>query len=194
MTVALVLDFPHSTRQQYDEVVQRMHLEDGRMAAGGLIHVAGSYDGGWRVIDVWEDMAHFARFRDEQIVPHTSAVGIPPPTVRVVDVDEEKPGSGEATQFVQCVTLPGIDRESFHAADREILPTGETPDAVTFHFNGPVEGGWCVIDGWTSKEARDEFMESRVRPVMQNAPLQGPPRFEDLRVEAVLLEGTPAWT
>lgn len=172
-------------------MVELMHLE-GRMAPGGLIHVAGSYQGGWRVIDVWENAERFARFRDEQIGPHTQAVGMSAPKVRMVPVDEEKAGSGEQPGLVQCVILPGIDRDAFHAADREILPTGESPQALTFHVNGPVDGGWCVIDGWTSKQARDEFMESTVRPVMQKAPLQGPPQFEDLLVEATMLEGATA--
>jgi quinol monooxygenase YgiN len=43
------------------------------MAPGGVTHVAGIYEGGLRVIDLWEDMAHFARFRDEEIGPHTQA-------------------------------------------------------------------------------------------------------------------------
>jgi hypothetical protein len=185
MTVALVLDFAGGTKQQYDDVVDRMQL-GGRMAPGGLIHVAGSYDGGWRVIDVWEDLEHFERFRDEQIMPHTSAVGLAPPRVRVIEVDEEKQGNGEPSVLVQCVILPGLDREAFHAADEEILPGGQPPAELTFHVNGPIEGGWCVIDGWTSKEARDRFIESRVRPAMEKAPLQGPPQFEDLMVEATI--------
>src|SRR5581483_3699306 len=89
MAVAFILDFPGGTMAHYHQVVERMHL-DGRMAPGGLIHVAGSYAGSLRVIDVWEDMEHFARFRDEEIVPHTQAVGLAAPQVRVVEIDEEK--------------------------------------------------------------------------------------------------------
>ncbi len=120
MTVALVLDFPGGTKQQYDEVVERMQL-DGHMRPGGLVHVAGSYDGGRRVIDVWEDLSQFERFRDELIIPTTSAVGLAPPNVRVIEIDEDKGGSGEAPELVQCVILSGIDRDGFHAADDKIV-------------------------------------------------------------------------
>ena len=185
MSIALVMDFPGASRDQYDEVVKRMHLH-GRMPAGGLIHVAGSYGSGWRVIDVWDDPEKFAQFSDEQIIPLTAAAGMRDPEVRVVQVAEEKPGSGEPPALVQCVTIPGLDQAAFRAADKQILPTGEPPEAVTFHVNGPVEGGWCVIDGWTSKQARDDFMEARIRPVFADAPLQGPPQIEDLLVEATL--------
>lgn len=191
MTVALVLDFPEATRAQYDEAVEGMQL-GGRMAAGGLVHVAGTHAGGWRVIDVWDDMENFVRFREEQIVPHTAAAGMAPPRVKLIEVDEQKPGSGERPALVQCVTLPGLDRGSFHAADAQILIEGEPPDELTFHVNGPVPGGWCVIDGWTSREARDQFLQSRIMPAMQSAPLQGPPQIEDLIVEAVLREGAAA--
>jgi quinol monooxygenase YgiN len=187
MAVAYILDFPGATRAEYDE----MEL-DGRMAPGGIVHTAGSYEGGWRVVDVWEDHEHFARFRDEKIIPFSHEAGMPAPGVRVLEVDEVKPGSGAPPAFVQVVTLPGIGREAFHAADRVILPDGQAPAEVTFHVNGPVEGGWCVIDGWTSKAARDEFMEARVRGAMADAPLTGPPRFEDLDVEASLTEPAAA--
>lgn len=192
MAVAFILDFPGGTMDQYDQVVERMHL-DGRMAPGGVIHVAGSYAGGLRVIDIWDDMEHFARFRDEQIVPHTQAVGLPAPELRMIEIDEDKPGSGETPALVQCVIMPGLDRQAFHAADREIRPNDEMPAAITFHVNGPYEGGWCVIDGWTSKAARDEFMETRIRPVFENVPLTGEPTIEDLLVEATM-QGSAAVT
>jgi quinol monooxygenase YgiN len=185
MTVALVLDFPGATKQQYDQVVDGMEL-GGQMAPGGLVHVAGSYDGGWRVIDVWEDLEHFERFRDEQILPQITAAGMAPPSVRMIEVDEDGGGSGERPVLVQVVTLPGLDREAFHAADDEIVPGGEIPAEITFHVNGPIDGGWCVIDGWTSAEAHDRFIDSRVRPAMEKAPLQGPPTMEYLTVEATM--------
>jgi hypothetical protein len=193
MAVAFVLDFPGGTMDQYNQVVERMHL-DGRMAPGGLIHVAGSYDGGLRVIDIWENMEHFARFREEQIVPHTEALGLPSPEVRMVEIDEDKPGSGETPALVQCVIMPGLDRDAFHAADRKIRPSDEMPAAITFHVNGPYEGGWCVIDGWTSKAARDEFMDARIRPVFESVPLSGEPTIEDLLIEATLLQAATVTT
>jgi len=193
MAVALVLDFPGGTMDQYNQVVERMHL-DGRMAPGGLLHVAGSYGSGVRVIDLWDDAEHFARFRDEQIVPHTQAVGLPAPEVRVLEIDEDKRGSGETPALVQCVIMPGLDRQAFHAADRQIRPNDEMPAAITFHVNGPYEGGWCVIDGWISKSARDEFMETQIRPVFEKIPLSGEPTIEDLVVQATMQESAAVTT
>jgi hypothetical protein len=95
MTIALVLDFPGATRQQYDEVVDRMHL-DGEMEDGGRLHFAGSYGDGWRVIDIWESLEQFERFRDDKIIPITQEVGMAPPEVRLIEVAVERAGSGAA--------------------------------------------------------------------------------------------------
>ena len=112
----------------------------------------------------------------------------------MLEIDEDKPGSGGAPALVQCVIMPGLDRQAFDAADRKIRPNDEMPAAITFHVNGPYEGGWCVIDGWTSKAARDEFMETRIRPVFENIPLSGEPTIEDLLVEATMMESAAVTT
>ena len=90
--------------------------------------------------------------------------------------------------------IPGLDRAAFEQADRQIWPGNEMPPELTFHVNGPYEGGWCVIDGWTSKRARDAFLESRIRPVFERVPLTGPPSIEDLVVEATLGAEAPVTT
>jgi hypothetical protein len=187
MAVAMILDFPGGTREQYDQVVEKMEL-GGQLAPGGLFHAAGSYGDGWRVVDVWEDMARFERFRDEKIVPYTSEVGLAPPQVRAIDVADRKPGSGAAPALVQVVRLPGLDGEAFAAADAKLLAAsdGEPPPELTFHVNGPDGDGWCVVDAWESKDARDRFLEDRIRPAMEEAGLAAAPEFEDLVVEATL--------
>lgn len=190
MTVALVLDFAGGTKEQYEEVIDRMQL-GGHMAPGGQVHVAGSYAGGWRVIDVWESLEAFERFRDGQIVPHVQAVGLTPPDVRVVDVDDEIPDDGRGAAFVQRVLLPGLGRAAFRTMHEEVVPGDERPEGLTFHTNGPFEGGWCVIDGWTSKEVRDHFME-RTRHIIEKTPLSGPPTIEEMEVEATIAGAAPA--
>jgi hypothetical protein len=184
MTVALVLDFAGGTKKQYDEVVERMQL-GGHMAPGGQVHVAGSHAGGWRVIDVWESLEKFERFRDNQIVPHVQAVSLAPPQVRVLQIDDEMPDDGRSAAFVQCVMMPGLDRTAFRTVHDEVVPGGERPEGLTFHVNGPSDGGWCVIDGWTSKEIRDRFME-RTGQIIEKAPMSGPPTIEELQVEAAM--------
>jgi hypothetical protein len=192
MAVALILDFPGGTKRQYEQVIERMDL-GGRSGPGGLFHAAGSYAGGWRVTDAWEDMEHFARFRDEKIGPLTAEAGMAQPEVRVLEVHERKPGSGAQPALVQFIRLPGLTAETFAAMDSLVLPDGRTPPSITFHVNGPMNDGWYVLDGWASKEARDRFTEEQIRPAVEGAPLSGPPVIEDLVVEGTLAEN-PART
>jgi quinol monooxygenase YgiN len=193
MSVAFVLDFAGGTREQYDHVVDRMQL-GGRMAPGGLMHVAGEYEGGWRVIDIWEDREQFERFRDEKIIPHARSAGMPPPNVQMMEIETVREGNGQPAELVQCVILPGLDHASFQVADEQVVPGGAMPPEITFHVNGPIDGGWCVIDGWTSKEARDHLVETRIKPAMAAAPLTGPPRIEDLMVQATIPAAATART
>src|SRR3954447_7169232 len=146
MAVALILDFPGGTRARYEQVIEKMEL-GGQTAPGGLFHAAGAYEDGWRVVDAWEDMARFERFRDEKIIPLVAEAGLQPPQVRAIEVAERKPGSGATPALVQVVRLPGLDAEAFAAADAKILAAaGGPPRELTFHVNGPDGDGWCVVD------------------------------------------------
>ena len=82
MPVLMIYDSPGGTREQYEEVSQK--LTDGRgftsledwPAEGLLSHVAGPTDNGWRVIDVWESEEAFQRF-GATIGPVLQEVGMP---------------------------------------------------------------------------------------------------------------------
>lgn len=87
--------------------------------------------------------------------------------------------------------MPGLDRATFRALHEAVVPGNVRPEGVTFHINGPLGDRWCVIDGWTSKEIRDQFMQRTLSIVMQ-APLTGEPTVEELTVEGALSGRTPA--
>ncbi len=190
MTVGLVLDFAGATREQYEQLRDRMQVGE-HMPAGGQVHVAGRHAGGWRVIDVWDSREAFEQFRDSQIVPNAGAVGLAPPQMEMLEVDDEMPDDGRDTAFVQFIRMPGLDRAAFRAVHDEVVPGNARPEGVTFHVNGPLGDGWCVIDGWTSKEIRDEFMQ-RTLSIVMKAPMTGEPTVEELTVEATLRGRAPA--
>jgi hypothetical protein len=77
MAIAVQLDFPGATLEQYDEVCGKMGLSPGGPGpAGAISHFATKTDEGFRVVDVWENEAAFQRFAKEQIGPHSASVGI----------------------------------------------------------------------------------------------------------------------
>ena len=182
MPVAFMLDFPDGTHEQYDAVVEKMQL-DGQLPPGALFHVAGAGpSGGLRVVDVWESDAAFQAFQDEKIRPITAESGLMPPEILRFEVDNVR-DSGKprgAMRFLQVVRLD-TDADAFHTADAEVIGGG-LPAGAVYHVNGPLpEGGWIVVDGWISREARDRFMADRIAPVIQARDMT-PPVIEDLEV------------
>ena len=68
MAIGVLFDFPGVTSAQYDGVVNKLSGGRGLRALsdwpvkGILSHVAGPTQNGWRVFDVWESEAAFAKF------------------------------------------------------------------------------------------------------------------------------------
>jgi len=180
------MDFAEGDAAAYDRVLERMQL-NGRLADGSLFHAAGPYEGGWRVVDVWEDRAQFERFAQEQIGPHAGAEGLGRPEMEFVEADEtfdERAGGTGDVSLLQIVRLP-VSGETFRDADSDIRDNQQPPDGCMFHINGPSGDGWIVIDAWTDAAARDAFIGSKVVPAMQARDL-APPVIEDLAIHNTL--------
>jgi hypothetical protein len=58
-----------------EDMAQLIEDEIGQGTVNGCVaHVAGPYDGGWRIIDVWEDEAALERFQVERLFPALTKV------------------------------------------------------------------------------------------------------------------------
>lgn len=88
MAVAVVMDFKGSTLEQYDKVVELMHLTPrGAGPAGSLFHWVAATADGIVVTDVWKSREEFEKFAQEQIGPYTQQAGIAgPPELTFYDV------------------------------------------------------------------------------------------------------------
>jgi hypothetical protein len=88
MAVAVQLEFPGATLEQYDEVIKKMGFKPGGPGApGGIFHWVTKTNDGIRVTDVWESKEQFERFSREQIGPKTAEVGVPgPPRITFFEV------------------------------------------------------------------------------------------------------------
>ena len=88
MAVAVDMSFKGATLDQYDQVIQKMGLDQGGdMPPGGISHFVTKTDDGLRVIDVWESKETFEQFAQEQIGPYSREAGIEEePEIRFYDV------------------------------------------------------------------------------------------------------------
>src|SRR5262245_51025611 len=77
MAIGILIEIPGGTKEQYDQVLDKLQL-GGKPAAGGIYHVAGPMEGGWRVVDVWESEQHFKAFFDAKLSKAIKEVGLPP--------------------------------------------------------------------------------------------------------------------
>ena len=60
--------------------------------------------------------------------------------------------------------IAGVNAEQIDRLNAEIAPDGNPPPGLVFHFSGPVDGGWQVIDVWESREQFDRFAQERIAP------------------------------
>jgi hypothetical protein len=56
MAIAMMVEIPGLTQEQYETAVQQVN-QAGSPVGGALVHAAGSMEGGWRVLEVWESQA-----------------------------------------------------------------------------------------------------------------------------------------
>jgi hypothetical protein len=53
MAIAMMVEIPGLTQEQYEAAAAIIN-QGGPQVGGALIHTAGSFDGGCRVVEVWE--------------------------------------------------------------------------------------------------------------------------------------------
>jgi hypothetical protein len=87
MAIAVEMNFPGATAEQYDQVLQKMDLTlGGPMPDGGIAHWCSVTPDGLHIVDIWASREQFDKFAQEQIGPYSAEVGIAEPTMTFYDV------------------------------------------------------------------------------------------------------------
>ena len=97
MAIAVEMNFPGATLENYDQVMAMMGLTPGGSGPPGAIsHWAAATADGLRVVDVWETQAQFDAFARAQLGPFTQRPGFTsPPHTPVYEVSSYlTPASG----------------------------------------------------------------------------------------------------
>ena len=87
MTVALIIDLPGVTAEQYEAVTAEV-TGDG-WPAEIIAHYAGPADGGWKVVDVWQSREAFDSFAEEKLGPAMGQQGVAPPNVTEIQLHNQ---------------------------------------------------------------------------------------------------------
>ena len=76
MAVAIVMELPNTTTEQYDRLVETVLGPEGKISPPELFHVAGPTDAGIRIVTVWESEQAFQKFIQERILPAAQQAGL----------------------------------------------------------------------------------------------------------------------
>jgi hypothetical protein len=82
MAIAVIADNPGGTAEQDEAIQKQMNVADNP-PAGALASLAGPFEGGWRVITVWESQEAFETFRRERLEPAIQQAGLPVPQFQI---------------------------------------------------------------------------------------------------------------
>jgi hypothetical protein len=75
MAIVMALEWPDSTLEEYDRVMEALGL-DANPPAGGMLHVCGADGGTLRIFDVWESEDAWNAFRDGRLMPALQQTGL----------------------------------------------------------------------------------------------------------------------
>jgi hypothetical protein len=95
--IAVVIDVPTMTAQQYDVVAGRLGWSgvDVTPPDGLIVHVAGPTPGGWRIVDVWRDEKAFRHFATSAVGPALEGLRLPAYEPQVIRAHHSVFGSAD---------------------------------------------------------------------------------------------------
>jgi hypothetical protein len=126
MAVAMFMEWPGVTQEQYDAVLEELDL-DQNPADGGLLHLASLTPDGLRVVDLWETVEAFDAFSQERMMPAVQNAGIESePRIDIFPVHNMyAPGLDTIAQMGSSSLPEG--EETMPEADESISENKEAP-------------------------------------------------------------------
>jgi hypothetical protein len=82
MAIAVMADTPGVTAEQFEAMQRQLNIAN-EPPRGGMVQLAGSVAGVWRVITVWESQEAWDAFRTGRLEPAFQQLGMPTPSFQV---------------------------------------------------------------------------------------------------------------
>ncbi len=106
MAVAMFMNWPGVTAEQYDAVMARLGL-DVNPAAGSVLHLAALTEEGLEICEVWQTELAFEGFFVHRLQPIVEALGIEGrPAIKVVQLHNLYVADGDMVDRIGAVSLP----------------------------------------------------------------------------------------
>jgi hypothetical protein len=108
MGVAVWMEWPGVTEQQYDQVMALLGL-DSNPAAGGNFHAAGFTKGSLCVFDIWDSQQAFEKFQRDRLSAAVKTVGLTTqPRVRFIPIHNLYSTNIEMLRKEGASSLPAV--------------------------------------------------------------------------------------
>jgi hypothetical protein len=72
--VAVIVDVPRGNAQFYDQIAPNLFPE-GKLPTGWQVHIAGTTESGWRIVNVGPSQEQFEGFARDRLAPTLQQVG-----------------------------------------------------------------------------------------------------------------------
>jgi hypothetical protein len=82
MAIAVISDAPGVTAERFEAMQRQLNVATNP-PSGGLAQLAGPFEGGWRVISVWESAEAWDAFRRDRLEPAFQQLGFPTPPFQI---------------------------------------------------------------------------------------------------------------
>ena len=106
MAVAMLMEWPGVTAEQYDAVMARLEL-DANPAAGFVLHQAAVTDEGLEVFDIWMTEQAFHGFLEHRLLPVVHELEIEgEPEVRLIPLHNLYAADPDMIDRIGAVSLP----------------------------------------------------------------------------------------
>jgi hypothetical protein len=71
--------------------------------------------------------------------------------------------------FAVCQDMRGATEDDYAKVQAELGGADEQADGLLSHVAGPVDGGYRIIDTWTSRTAAQAFWDEHLNPAVARA-------------------------
>src|SRR5262245_47602867 len=127
MAVAMFMEWPGVTQEQYDAVIEDLNL-DQNPPDGGLFHLASLTDDGLRVVDLWESAEAFDAFSAERMMPAVQNAGIESvPTIDVLPVHNVYAPGLDVIAHMGASSMPESDGQMAEESEESEIENEEAP-------------------------------------------------------------------
>lgn len=86
---------------------------------------------------------------------------------------------------VMSMHWPEVTSEQYNQARKEVDWEGNRPHGAKFHVAWVATDGLRVLDLWNSQKDFEQFVQTRLMPVLEKIGVQGQPRVEFAEAESV---------